>query len=337
MRQQIQRFLEYLQSVKNASPHTTSNYGKDLQQFVTFLTPPEAQPPKLTELTHHEIREFVGHLHDHGLEKSSIARKLASLRSFFKFCVREGWIPENPARLVPTPKLPKRIPSVLSAEEMNDFLNHLAELRSASPLPAGPDGTPERVSIRRPRRANADEEGLLLRRDRALLEMLYAAGLRVSELTGLNLADMDTKERILRVRGKGNKERIVPYGGKAQDAMEAYWPVRDQLLMQASQAGPKRKTPPHLDAVFLNYAGRRLTQRSVGRIVKKYTKLVNTNWDLHPHSLRHAFATHLLADGADLRAIQELLGHQSLTTTQKYTHASIRQLMEVYDKAHPHA
>ena len=179
------------------------------------------------------------------------------------------------------------------------------------------------------------EEGLLLRRDRALLELLYAAGLRVSELTGLNLLDVEQKERILRVRGKGNKERIVPYGAKAQEALEKYWPVREQLLKQTN--GSSHNAEPHTQAVFLNYVGRRLTQRSVGRIVKKYVRLVNINWDLHPHSLRHAFATHLLADGADLRAIQELLGHQSLSTTQRYTHASIRQLMEVYDKAHPHA
>jgi len=180
------------------------------------------------------------------------------------------------------------------------------------------------------------ESGLLLRRDRALLELLYAAGLRVSELTGLNVPDMDQKERMLRVRGKGNKERIVPYGAKAQDALDAYWPAREQLLLKAATKRGRAELP-HAQAIFLNYTGQRLTQRSVGRIVKKYVRLINVNWDLHPHSLRHAFATHLLADGADLRAIQELLGHQSLSTTQKYTHASIRQLMDVYDKSHPHA
>jgi integrase/recombinase XerC len=160
----------------------------------------------------------------------------------------------------------------------------------------------------------------------------------VSELTGLNLVDIEQRERVLRVRGKGNKERIVPYGVKAQDALENYWPLREELLLHtAGTRVSRRSAAPHTDAVFLNYSGRRLTQRSVGRIVKKYVRLVNVNWDLHPHSLRHAFATHLLADGADLRAIQELLGHQSLSTTQKYTHASIRQLMDIYDKAHPHA
>ena len=336
MKQAIGKFLEYLRSVKNSSRHTVSNYGKDLEQFVAYLSPPGVEAPAPSAVTHMMIREFVGHLHDQGLQKSSIARKLAALRSFFKYCVREGHLKENPARLVPTPKLPKRIPSVLSAEEMNGFLNQLAEMgppSSSAPVLARKRAQPllQRSSAKS---ADSAEEGLLLRRDRALLEMLYAAGLRVSELTGLNLADIEQKERVLRVRGKGNKERIVPYGRKAQEALDKYWPVREQLLLQTSSG---RRGAPHTEAVFLNYAGRRLTQRSVGRIVKKYVRLANVNWDLHPHSLRHAFATHLLADGADLRAIQELLGHQSLSTTQKYTHASIRQLMEIYDKSHPHA
>jgi integrase/recombinase XerC len=341
MKQAVAKYLQYLQSVKNSSPHTILNYGKDLAQFQEYLSPPGTQPPALTEITHTVIREFVGHLHDQRLEKSSIARKLAALRSFFKYCVREGTLKESPARLVPTPKLPKRVPSVLSAEEMNGFLNQLADMASPD---AGRAVSRKRSRLSEPAQAlksgrpgKPATEGLLLRRDRALLELLYAAGLRVSELTGLNLIDIQQKERMLRVRGKGNKERVVPYGSKAQEALEKYWPLREELLLQSSGArrGPRR--PPHTEAVFLNYAGRRLTQRSVGRTVKKYVRLVNMNWDLHPHSLRHAFATHLLADGADLRAIQELLGHQSLSTTQKYTHASIRQLMEIYDKSHPHA
>jgi integrase/recombinase XerC len=342
MDEAIAKYLEYLRTVRNSSPHTVSNYGKDLRQFLAFLTPPRATPPTLRAVNHGMIREFVAHLHDHGLQKSSIARKLAALRSFFKYCVREGRLKESPARLVPTPKLPKRIPSVLSAEEMNGFLNHVAGMIQgaangvALSKKRAPSKEPKATAKQKNSGASAHfEEGLLLRRDRALLELLYAAGLRVSELTGLNLLDIEQKERILRVRGKGNKERIVPYGAKAQEALEKYWPVREQLLRQTN--GASRNEDPHLQAVFLNYAGRRLTQRSVGRIVKKYVRLVNVNWDLHPHSLRHAFATHLLADGADLRAIQELLGHQSLSTTQRYTHASIRQLMEVYDKAHPHA
>jgi integrase/recombinase XerC len=334
MNQAIRKYLEYLRSVRNSSPHTVLNYGKDLEQFSAYLSPPGVSTPGVAEITHQMIREYVGQLHSQKLEKSSIARKLASLRSFFKYCVREGLLKENPARLVPTPKLPKRIPSVLSAEEMNGFLNQLALDPPAKPR-VGRKSNAAEPSRGRGRRSPG-EEVLLLRRDRALLELLYAAGLRVSELTGLNLADLDRREKMLRVRGKGNKERIVPYGGKAQEALEAYWPVREQLLLQ-SNAGNGRRGPANGEAVFLNYAGRRLTQRSVGRIVKKYVRLANINWDLHPHSLRHAFATHLLADGADLRAIQELLGHQSLSTTQKYTHASIRQLMDIYDKSHPHA
>src|SRR5437016_13821828 len=308
----IAKYLEYLQSVKNSSPHTVLNYRKDLEQFLAYLSPPGLPPPALTGVAHPMIREFVAHLHDHGLAKSSIARKLAALRSFFKYCVREGHLKENPARLVPTPKLPKRIPSVLSAEEMNGFLNQLGGSgRSAA---AGQTGSkallPAPASDLKPRREQSGSimrttEDLLLRRDRALLELLYAAGLRVSELTGLNLADMDQKERILLVRGKGRKERIVPYGAKAQEALEKYWPLREMLLEPTYRTSGR--DGPYTEAVFLNYSGGRLTQRSVGRIVKKYVRIANVNWDLHLHSMRHAFATHLLADGADLRAIQELL------------------------------
>jgi integrase/recombinase XerC len=333
LKQTINNFLEYLRSVKNSSPHTVINYGKDLEQFREYLSPPGLQTPAVTKITHHMIREFVGHLHEQGLQKSSIARKLAALRSFLRYCMRAGILQENPARLVPTPKLPKRIPMVLSAEEMSRFLDQLAGTPGETPqrgskttgrgLPAtgSPAGLPQL------------EDTLLLARDRAILELLYAAGLRVSELTGLNLEDMDQKDQMLRVRGKGNKERIVPFGGKAAEAMQRYWPVREALLRECEEHGRRAS----VDAIFLNYRGRRLTQRSVGRIVKKYVRLANINWDLHPHSLRHAFATHLLADGADLRAIQELLGHQSLSTTQKYTHATIQQLMDIYDKSHPHA
>src|SRR6266852_8847486 len=219
MKQAIGKYLQYLQSVRNSSPHTILNYGKDLGQFVAYLSPPGEQPPALPKITHLIIREFVGHLHEQGLEKSSIARKLAALRSFFKYCVREGLIKENPARLVPTPKLAKRIPSVLSAEEMNLFLNELAGMGPAAAGGPLPTKAGKATSARGKKPAS---EGLLLRRDRALLELLYAAGLRVSELTGLNLEDMEQNERMLRVRGKGGKERIVPYGRKAQEALEKY-------------------------------------------------------------------------------------------------------------------
>ncbi len=336
MKDAIEKYLHFLRYERNASPHTLRNYRMDLVQFCQYLTPPGSKGTALAQVDHRLIREFLGYLHDHRLQRSSIARKLAALRSFFKFCVREGMLQQNPARLVATPKLPKRVPSVLSAEEMNLFLDQLAGLKPSDirEPPAASSGRGARKPRKRPV-TDVQEERLLLGRDRAILELLYASGLRVSELTGLNLADIDRKEQMLRVRGKGRKERIVPYGSKAATALEAYGPMRDELLHKA--AGGKHRTAADPEAVFLNYLGQRLTTRSVARIVKKYVRLVNTNWDMHPHSLRHAFATHLLADGADLRAIQELLGHQSLATTQKYTHASIRQLMEVYDKAHPRA
>jgi integrase/recombinase XerC len=306
--------------VRNASPHTLRNYASDLEQFLTYLSPPDSPPVKLAEIDHRVIREYLGYLHDQQLQKSSMARKLAALRSFLKFCAREGLVRENAARLVATPKLPKRVPSILSAEEMNQFLDGLATMRKSAA---------KRRSAR-PLKAATDSAALLLERDRAILELLYASGLRVSELTGLNVEDIDRKERMLRVIGKGNKERIIPYGSKAEEAFERYGPIRAKLLARAGRGGDAR-------AVFLSHAGLRMGNRSVARVLKKYVRLMNVNWDLHPHSLRHAFASHLLADGADLRAIQELLGHSSLSTTQRYTHATIRQLMEVYDKAHPHA
>jgi integrase/recombinase XerC len=336
MKDAISKYFYYLKYTRNASPNTIHSYQTDLAQFLNYLTPEGAAPPALKDIKHPLIREFLGHLYDRALQKVSVARKLAALRSFFKFCVREGWLEENPARLVATPKLPKRVPNVLSAEEMNTFLDQMAtegwNTKKKNALAKKPK------TGRRPGMTD-DEARLILRRDRAILELLYASGLRVSELTGLNLADMDRGELMLRVRGKGRKERVVPYGSKAAVAFDAYWPVRTELLHSAARRSTpgKPRIPVEPEAVFLNYAGRRLTSRSVGRLVKKYANLVNINWDLHPHSLRHAFATHLLADGADLRVIQELLGHQSLSTTQKYTHASIRQLMEVYDKAHPRA
>src|SRR5256885_3639643 len=210
MKQAIAKYLQYLHSVRNSSPHTILNYGTDLEQFLAYLSPPGAKPPGLNGITHLIIREFVGHLHDQRLEKSSIARKLAALRSFFKYCVREGLVKENPARLVPTPKLPKRVPAVLSAEEMAGFLDQLALMGGAAASGFAPARrTPKRLVSQAPAAPQRDPEGLLLRRDRALLELLYAAGLRVSELTGLNLPDIEQKERMLRVRGKGKDRKSV--------------------------------------------------------------------------------------------------------------------------------
>ena len=314
MKQTIEQFAKYLQYERNVSPVTIENYRGDLELFRQFLTPPGEKTLALGKVDARIIREFIGWLYDRKMQKVSVARKLAALRTFFKFCVREKITKQNPARLVSTPKIPQRIPRVLTAEEMNGFLDTLA---GKKPAP------------RRKKQTAADAK-LIPCRDRAILELLYASGIRVSELVGLTLGNVDQKGQMLRVLGKGRKERVVPYGGKAQLAFDAYLPLREELL-----ARPQTKADP--SAVFLNHRGGRLTSKSVRVIVKTYARLANVNWNLHPHSLRHAFATHLLADGADLRAIQELLGHASLSTTQRYTQASIEQLMAVYDKAHPHA
>jgi integrase/recombinase XerC len=322
MKQAIERFIQYLRYERNVSPRTIREYRRDVQQFADFLTPPGEPTLPLTEIDHVTVREYVSAMYERRLEKASVARRLAALRTFFKFCVREKLTEGNPARLVKTPKLPKRVPRVLTAEELNNFLDNLGNTRGA-----------KRKSKRdaRAESRSREESKVLLKRDRAILELLYASGLRVGELVGLDLGDIDRAGQMLRVLGKGRKQRVVPYGAKAQAALEAYWPLRDAIL-----ANP-RTEKVEAQAVFLNQLGGRLTDRSVHMLVRKYARLANVNWDLHPHSLRHAFATHLLADGADLRAIQELLGHVSLSTTQRYTQASIRQLMEVYDKSHPHA
>ena len=320
MKQHIDKFIDYLRYERNASPNTIREYRRDVTQFMQFLTPPGEKTMPLAQVDHRVIREFVGWSYDQKLEKSSVARKLAALRTFFKFCVREGVVKQNPARLVSTPKLPRRVPRVITAEEMNGFLDNIL---GGSPA-AAKDNGPAR------QRKKQGDAKIMLKRDRAILELLYASGLRVSELVGLNLGDIDRAGQMLRVLGKGRKERVVPFGSSAQAALEAYWPVRDEILNRPGAAS-------ELQAVFLNHYADRLGTRSVRAIVKKYSRLADVNWDLHPHSLRHAFATHLLADGADLRAIQELLGHVSLSTTQRYTQASIQQLMNVYDKAHPHA
>ncbi len=322
MKQALERFFTHLRSERNASAHTVRNYRSDLKQFRSYLAVPDRRgrvpEPRLDEVDHLVIREYLGHLYSQNRQKTSVARKLAALRSFFKFCVRDGLLEENPARLVRTPRLPQRLPSVPTAEQVNRFLDSCAELTPARA--GGKDGGERDAQARR-----------LIRRDRALLELLYASGVRASELVGLNLSDVDRREQTLRVRGKGRKERLVRFGSKAAAALDRYLEIRDELLAAGSkgdQAG---------EAVFVNQRGQRLGTRSLQGIVKKYARLFDPNWDLHPHAFRHAFATHLLGEGADLRGIQELLGHRSLSTTQKYTSVSIRQLMEVYDRAHPRA
>jgi integrase/recombinase XerC len=322
MKNLIEKFILYLRYERNVSPHTIREYRRDVQQFADFLTPPGEKTLPLQEIDHRIVREYVGSLYERELKKASVARRLAAMRTFFKWCIREKFVLQNPARLVATPKLPKRVPRVITPEEMKGFLDHLGENAAQQK---------QRGRRKGPRAINRGK--LIVKRDRAILELLYASGLRVSELVGLDRGDVDRQGQMLRVLGKGRKERVVPYGAKAQEALEAYWPVRDEILAHQPYPHTKRAW----EAVFLNHRGGRLTIRSVHEMVTRYARIANVNWHLHPHALRHAFATHLLADGADLRAIQELLGHVSLSTTQRYTQATIRQLVDVYDKAHPHA
>ncbi|MGI8919692.1 MAG: tyrosine recombinase XerC [Pyrinomonadaceae bacterium] len=306
MEQLLAQFLEHLRYERNVSEHTLRNYASDLNQFLDHLSPPHPQtskrsPVDIARIDHITIREWLSTLHSAQKKKSSVARKLAALRTFFQFAVREGLLELNPAKLVSTPRLEKKLPQHLSIEEAIKFIE-----------------TP-------------DVETDLGRRDRAMLELMYATGVRVSELTKMGLADVDFRNRLIRVTGKRRKERIVPFGEEAQDALQKYLEVRGDFL----NAAPISERDP--DALFLNYQGTRITTRSVGRMVEKYIRICAGMHNISPHALRHSFATHLLDSGADLRDIQELLGHARLSSTQIYTHVSMEKLIEVYDKAHPKA
>jgi integrase/recombinase XerC len=289
MRGSIEKYLAGL-ARENASPHTLRNYAADLEQFADCFSP---APSKIGAL---ELREWLGDLYDRGLSVITIRRKLAAVRALYRFMLREGVIASNPARLVRTPKAPKRVPVVPTAEQTNTLVDAVAEDTLERPHPE---------------------------RDLLIFELLYGCGLRISELVGMNLDDFDRSERWIRVRGKGRKERQVPYGGKAETALDKY------LGARAAKAGER--------ALLLNHHGSRLSDRGARGIVKLYARLILGDASLHPHSLRHAYATHLLSDGADLRSIQELLGHARLATTQKYTQVSLTDLMTVYDRSHPRA
>ena len=295
---QIQLFLAELRR-QNASEHTVRNYASDLDQLVSYFTIPGEANPTVEEIDQLAVREWMGHLYEQRLTAVSMRRKLAAVRSFFKFLLREGLVEKNVARMVRTPKAPKTLPAVMTAEQTNALVDGVtgAADKFERPYPV---------------------------RDLAIFELLYGGGLRLSELVGLNLDDFDFNERWIRVRGKGKKERQVPYAGKASAALDRYLAIR-QPGLESHQA------------LFLNHRGGRLTDRGARAIVKFYASMITGDSSIHPHSLRHAYATHLLSDGADLRAIQELLGHARLSTTQKYTQVSLTDLMAVYDKAHPKA
>ncbi len=306
MEQLIEQFLEHLRYERNVSAHTLRNYASDLEQFVDHIAPADPKSgarkfPELKNVDHLTIREWLAELHSAQKKKASIARKLAALRTFFQFLVREGLLESNPAKLVSTPRQEKKLPKHLSIEEAIKFIE-----------------TP-------------DIKTDLGKRDRAMLELMYATGVRVAELTTMNLADIDFRNQLVRVTGKRRKQRIVPFGDPAASAIRDYLKVRDKFLLNS----PISERDD--EALFLNYQGTRITTRSVGRMVEKYIKICAGVHRISPHALRHSFATHLLDSGADLRDIQELLGHARLSTTQVYTHVSMEKLVEVYDKAHPKA
>jgi len=293
MRKSLAGFRRYLERECNASPHTVRAYVDDLGQFIVHLQGELRREPRPRDVDHLMIRAFLARLHRDGLKKSSAARKLASLRTFFRYLCREGILEANPARALLSPRVERRIPGHLDEADMSRLVAVEGE-------------------------ADAD------RRARAILELLYATGIRCAELVGLDLPEVDLEGRFVRVLGKGRKERVVPFGAPAQQALRDYLPVR-------------AKWHARTDALFVNARGGRLTDRSVRNVVQRRVLQVALNRRISPHGLRHSFATHLLERGADLRSIQELLGHSTLSTTQKYTHLDTRHILEIYRKTHPRA
>ena len=286
MQEHINRFIRYLEVERGVSAHTVRAYRKDLEEFSAYA----AAKPENMDLI--DIRGFIAGQINKGLSKITVSRRLSSVRSFFKYLHREGYITANPAKLVSNPKIPKMLPRYLSVDDVFSLIER-------------PEGI-----------------GFITVRDRAILELLYSSGLRVSELSGLNVDDLTIRESLVKIRGKGKKERIVPVGSKAIGAAKSY--LVERMLRKSRDK-----------ALFLNRMGTRLTDRGVRRIVVKYARASAMTGHVGPHVLRHSFASHLLQGGADLRVIQELLGHASLSTTQKYTHLDITHLMDIYDKAHP--
>ncbi len=286
MKEHIDRFLRYLEVQKDASPHTLRAYRKDLEEFGAFV----GKEPEEIEMM--DVRGFVAQQVREGRNRTTAGRRLAAIRSFLRYLHREGYLRANPARLVSTPKAQKLLPKFLTVDDVFSLIEK-------------PEGI-----------------GFIKARDRAILELLYSSGLRVSELSGLNVDDVNTRESLVKVRGKGKKERILPVGSKAVDAIKSY--LVEKVLLKRNDR-----------AMFLNSRGTRLSERGIRRIVVKYAKLSGIRDDIGPHTLRHTFASHLLQGGADLRVIQELLGHSSLSTTQKYTHLDVAHLMDIYDRAHP--
>ncbi|MGD0415275.1 MAG: tyrosine-type recombinase/integrase [Terriglobales bacterium] len=301
-------FLRHLRE-RNASPHTIEAYTGDLDNFAAYIGSRGWKTIDWKSIDHIAIRGFLSHLYDKGLSKPSIARALAAVRSLYRWLAQEGVVEQNPAKLVSTPRLPKKLPRVPTIEEMNFVL----------------DG-------KMPEVASFPE------RDRLLLELLYGCGIRNSELVGINLDDISLSNEAILIRGKGKKERYVPFGGSALAALSVYLPWRQQLLATLKKTtAAKGMSALVVNQLLVNQRGGRLTTRSVGRIVKRIAVAKGLSPEVHPHTLRHAFGTHMLEEGADLRAIQELLGHERLATTERYTQLSVKHVMNVYDQTHPRA
>jgi len=299
VKDEIGEFLNHLTYERNVSPNTIAAYRDDLESFLSFLCNDYFSMTReqldLRRVDHLTIRAYLAHLARRKLSRSSIARHLSALRTFFKFLMREGHMEANPARTVTTPKREKHLPSVMQPSDIALLLEQ------------------------------PDLESPLGIRDRAWLELLYASGLRIGELVGIDVDEIELRARLVKVRGKGSKERIVPFGSKAEEALHAYLAIRNDLIPASSEE----------HALFVNYRGQRITQRSVRRLFDGYLRKASLRAGISPHTMRHSFATHLLNAGADLRGIQELLGHSSLSTTQKYTHLNDWQLIAVYKKAFP--
>ena len=290
----IAKFIRSLEE-RNASPHTIKAYRTDLAHFADYVG-----PQGWRDIDHVLIRGYLANLYERGLSKTSVARALAALRSLYRWLAQEGEVEQNPAALVATPKLPKKLPRVPTIEEVNTVLD-----------------------------ADMPECSAFNERDQVILELLYGCGIRNSELIGINLDDIRWSNEMILVRGKGRKERYVPFGNSAKAAVQAYLPARQRVIGETKHTTER--------ALLINLRGSRLTTRSVGRIVKQIAVARGLSPDVHPHTLRHAFGTHMLEEGADLRAIQEMLGHERLSTTQRYTQLTVKHVMDVYDKTHPHA
>jgi integrase/recombinase XerC len=309
----LERFLQFLALNRNVSPNTVRAYASDLSRFLEHVashcgTTPEALEPSALDRT--AIRSFLGSLHTDGRSRSTSARKLAAIRTFLRYLRREEVVADDQGALIATPKREVRMPAHLSETEMTRLLE----------MP--------------------DSGDPLGRRDRAILELFYASGLRLSELAGLDLEDVNLSARMVRVLGKGSRERLVPFNSSTAAAVKRYLPDRERLFRASSPGGkfqPRARRRAPREALFVNYRGTPLSTRSIDRLVRRYVAACSTRLGISPHALRHSFATHLLQRGADLRAIQEMLGHARLATTQRYTHVNAAQLLDVYKQAHPRA